>query len=332
MTHPTRRELLVLATGAVLWPTAAQAMARHAFTLFGGPVELQLPVGVPAGLRDHVVGGLMAMNAQWNAWKPGELSRLNASLATGRPCKVSPALASMVRAAARLEVASGGCFNPAIGGLVGAWGFHQDVLGPGQRPAPSQLETWLGARPSLGQLTVRGPWIASPNRHLQLDFGAYAKGVAIDHVLDELQRHGVRDAMLNLSGNLATLGQAGGRPWRVGIRDPNGPGLLTMLETHAREAVVTSGSYERYRILDGERYTHIIDPTTGRPAREVVSVTVVHPSAALADAAATALLVAGPQRWRQVAERMGVNQVLVVDRAGRTEATRSLTPRLRAVA
>jgi thiamine biosynthesis lipoprotein len=173
--------------------------------------------------------------------------------------------------------------------------------------------------------------VASRNPHLQLDFGGVAKGAAIDAALDRLQALGVNDALLNLGGNLAAMGRgaaAGRQPWTIGIRDPAGPGLLATLQTQGREAVVTSGSYERYRMLDGERCTHILDPQLGAPAADIVSVTVVHRSATLADAAATALLVAGPARWRMVAARMGVDGVVLVDRHRRVSVTPKLAPRV----
>jgi FAD:protein FMN transferase len=169
--------------------------------------------------------------------------------------------------------------------------------------------------------------LRSAQRSVQIDLGAYAKGAAIDWAFDRLARHGVRDGLLNLGGNLAARGRIEGRPWRVGIRDPHGPGLAAQLTLRGDEAVVTSGTYERWRRLDdGQRCTHIIDPSTGQPAEGLDSVSVVHRSAALADAAATALLVAGPLRWRAVARAMGVDQVLVIARDGR----RAVTPRLAA--
>lgn len=226
-----------------------------------------------------------------------------------------------------LEQRSFGLFNPALDGLVGAWGFHADELRDGPAPSRAAIERDLTARPRLAQLEWRGDEVASRNRALRLDLGAYAKGVAIDRAFARLRAAGVHDAMLNLGGNLAAMGRVDGRPWRVGIRDPQGPGLLAVLETTG-EAVVTSGSYERWRLAGGERCTHILDPGTGAPAQDLVSVTVVHRSAARADAAATALLVAGPARWQRVAERMGVDQVLLVDRHGRQQATARLAPRL----
>lgn len=326
----TRRESLAVAAGVLLLPVVAQGLQRSEHHLFGSPVELWTPAG--AGLaRAAALHELAAIHRRWNAWKPGDLTALNAAFAAGRSVRVEPVLAQVVRAAAALEAASFGLFNPAIGGLVGDWGFHDDVLAAGAKPLRRAIERRLAARPSLAQIEWRGHEAFSTNAALQVDLGAYAKGVAIDRCLAQLRRAGVRDAMLNLGGNLAAMGEVDGRPWRIGIRDPHGPGLVATLETRG-EAVVTSGSYERWRLLDGERCTHILDPHTGAPAGEIVSVTVVHASAALADAAATALLVAGPARWRRVAERLGVQQVLVIDRHGRLDSTARLAPRLQRAA
>lgn len=324
-----RRDWLAAATGLLAWPMAGQAtVLGQQRSLFGTRVELLLPSETPAEIAGAIWQGLARLNTEWNAWKPGELSRVNQAFRAGRPAPASAALRAMVQRAARLEQASAGLFNPAIGRLVGAWGFHHDELVPGPRPAPSTVARCRRAAPSLSQVVCRDDSLWTDNPWLQLDFGAYAKGVAIDAALDRLQRLGVRHALLNLGGNLAAMGAPGGRPWQVGVRDPNGPGLLAAVAVQGREAVVTSGSYERMRWVDGQRCSHIIDPGTGAPAPAFASVTVLHRDAGLADAAATALLVAGPARWERVAERMQVDQVLLVDHDGRLQATPRLAPRL----
>lgn len=330
----SRRLWLALGAGTALLggpglAGASQPLQHRQHPLFGSPVDLLAPAATPTALLDEVMAGLQGMHRQWNAWKPGELTRLNAAFRAGRAAPASPALQAMLRSAAVLEVRSLGLFNPGIGGLVGAWGFHDDQMRPGTAPRRAELARWLRQPPSLGQIEQRGAWLHSRNPALQLDFGAYAKGVAIDHALDHLQANGQGSALLNLGGNLAAMGTAQGRPWQIGLRSPLGEGLMASLATEGREAVVTSGSYERYRLLDGVRRSHILDPQQGAPAPELVSVTVVHPCAALADAAATALLVAGPGRWARVAERMGVGQVLLVDRHGQAVATGPLAARLR---
>ncbi len=320
-----RRAWLGWAAGLVVLP--GRAMVRDERVLFGSPIELLLPGDAPRDARDEVLAGLAAMNARWNAWKPGELDDLNAALRNGRPHLTPPALRSVIESAAALESASQGHFNPAIGAWVGGWGFHDDVLRPGTGPDAASIARWRTQRPSLQQLRLRGNVVSSVNRHVQLDFGAYAKGVALDWALDRLARHGVHDALLNLGGNLAAMGQVDGRAWQVGIRDPHGPGLAATIAVQGREAVVTSGSYERWRLVDGVRRTHILDPATGLPAAGLDSVTVVHRDAALADAAATALFVAGPQRWAAVAQDMGIEQALVIDSQGRQVCTQSLARR-----
>lgn len=336
---PGRRAVLAAGAGVLLMPLdgrAATGVQRRSEPLFGSPADVLLALGPDARAQAHaamaaVFAGLRTMNQRWNAWKPGELSTLNQALRSGRMARPSPALASMIRSAARLEIRSDGHFNPAIGGLVAEWGFHDDALEPGTRPRAGTLVAWQHRAPSLAQLQWRGGEVRSANPWLQIDLGAYAKGVAADWALDRLAARGVRDAVVNLGGNLAAMGQAPGRPWRVGIRDPeqaDPQAVLGSLLTHGREAVVTSGTYERWRLLDGEACTHIIDPRKGTPANDLVSVTVVHASAALADAAATALLVAGPARWAAVAQGLGVNQVLVIDRNGSGQVTPGLAPRL----
>jgi thiamine biosynthesis lipoprotein len=324
-----RRQVLALLAGAIVCtPASAGLRGEHGF-LFGSPIELLLPAATAQAVSAVVLQGLQAIHAHWNAWKPGEVTRLNRAFRQGRSAPASPALRALIRQSAWLEARSLGCFNAGIGGLVGAWGFHDDVMRPGTRPQAGALRDWRAAQPSLAQIDIRGEEVASRNPRLQLDFGGVAKGAAIDAALDRLAAQGVGDALLNLGGNLAAMGHADGRPWSVGIRDPAGPGLLAMLQTRGREAVVTSGSYERFRLLDGEPCSHILDPRAGAPAADIVSVTVVHPSATLADAAATALLVAGPARWPVVAERMGVDSVLVVDRERRIAVTPRLAPRVR---
>jgi FAD:protein FMN transferase len=316
---PNRRQGLAVMAGAVWLPVpgradAALRQARH--FLFGAPVDVRIRQGdgaTVAAALDAVMAGLAQIHQRWNAWKPGELSRLNAAFREGRALRVAPL----------------GCFNPGIGGAVAAWGFHDDVMRPGAWPDVRTFAAWRDAAPSLAQIEMRGDMLMSRNPRLQLDFGAYAKGVAIDRALDQLQAGGIDAALVDLGGNLAAMSRAGAPGWQIGIRDPQGDGLVAILTTVAREAVVTSGSYERFRMLDGRRATHILDPGTLQPASGLVSVTVLHRSAAHADAAATALLVAGPQRWRRVAERMGVARVLVIDAQLRGQVTAAMDQRLR---
>jgi thiamine biosynthesis lipoprotein len=325
----SRRQSLAALVGAcVMQPAAAGPLLHATRPLFGSPAEMLLTRDAEPLTVAAVWSGLTAMNERWNAWKPKGLGPLNQALREGRSVKVDPSLRALIDGAARLEVLSDGLFNAGLGGLVQAWGFHDDVLAPGPRPAAHTLARWRQPLPSLAQLQWRGLDVRSPNPALQLDFGGYAKGVAVDWALDQLQAAGVHGAVVDLGGNLATLGNAGDRPWQVGLRDPLGSGVMAQLATGEREAVITSGVYERFRELDGQRCGPVLDPQTGQPTQGLLAATVVHRDAGLADAAATALMVAGPARWVAVAERMGLDQVLVVHHAGLAQVTPRLAARL----
>lgn len=324
------------AGAAVLMPDAARAAGATLAateTLFGSPVELRAADGeVTAAALAEVLAGLRGMHRRWNAWKPGELAELNRALREGREAVVSAPLRQLLVGARHYEALSAGCFNAGIGGLVGAWGFHADELADGAAPSQAALSAWTAARPGLSRLRIQGRRVTADSPQVQVDFGGYAKGCAVDWALDRLTRRGIDAALVNLGGNLAAMGTVGGRRWRVGLRDPFSSGLVATIETRGREAIVTSGIYERWRVAGGSVTSHVIDPRSGRPAQDLVSVTVVHASAGHADAAATALLVAGPGQWRTLAAAMGVQAVLAIDRNANAFATAAMASRWQDVA
>jgi thiamine biosynthesis lipoprotein len=172
---------------------------------------------------------------------------------------------------------------------------------------------------------------------VQLDFGGYAKGLALDVARRDLQAQGILNALVNIGGNIIALGQRGNRPWRVGIQHPRKPGAIAELDLHDGEAIGTSGDYQRYFVLEdepgGRRYCHIVDPRTGYPAQGVQAVTVVVPKGPAAgirsDVASKPIFIAGLAGWRQAAEKMGINDALLIDAGGKITVTKALAKRLR---
>ncbi|RLA35603.1 MAG: FAD:protein FMN transferase, partial [Gammaproteobacteria bacterium] len=155
---------------------------------------------------------------------------------------------------------------------------------------------------------------------------ASAKGYGADSAIGRLRDLGITDALVNARGYLPVIGRRGDRPWRVGVRAPDG-GLLAAIEVTNGESVFTSGTYERQFEHAGVRYHHIIDPRTGYPARGLSSVTLIGRDGAEADAAATALLVAGAN-WPRTARTLGVEAVLAIDEQGGLQATPAMARRL----
>lgn len=271
------------------------------------------------------------MHREWHPWNPGPLVELNQALARGEEGEVPASLIPLIGHASELYQLSDGLFNPAIGGLLNLWGFQSSSRPEGPPPSREAIAAWLEQAPSMMDLTLSGKRLRSDNPAVQLDFGAYAKGYAVDVAIQRLRELGIDNAIVNAGGDLRAIGSKSGTPWRIGIQHPQGERerLYAWLDVADNEAIFTSGNYERYREDQGVRYSHILDPRSGMPVVGVTSVTVIHPhDGALADAAATALVVAGVAEWERIAAQMGVDQVMLVDDEGTVHLTRQMAERL----
>ena len=258
----------------------------------------------------------------------GELGALNEALTAGTSTTVGPDLQVLLKRGQELEQQSDGLFNPALGELFFLWGFVNDER-PAYLPPPDaeSIADILKQQPSMQKLTIDRNEVSSTTP-LLLDLGGYAKGYALEVGTQRLLNAGVENALINAGGDITALGQAGERPWRIGIRDPDGSSVLAGIEMRDRETVVTSGDYERFFEHGGIRFHHILDPRSGYPAARTRSVTVIDTDAVLADAAATALFVAGPGEWINVASSMGVRYVMLVDDDQQIHMTRDMADRI----
>ncbi|MET0088262.1 MAG: FAD:protein FMN transferase [Sedimenticola sp.] len=302
------------------------------FLAFGTLVDLTI-AGVSEERSEQAADILeqdfQQMHHAWHAWDPGPLGRINRLISEGeRRFTAPPSVIPLIELGTRLSVQSDHLFNPAIGNLVDAWGFHSNDP-EGHRPPDQQvIDDLLKQAPRMTDLQLNGIELLSSNPAVKLDFGAFGKGYGIDLAIEHLRELGIHNAIINAGGDLRAIGSKNGQPWRIGIRHPSGEGVLATLDIEGDESVFTSGDYERNFEWQGQRYHHIIDTRTGYPARGTRSVTVIHKNAATADAAATALFIAGPERWHEIALRMGVSHVLLVDDSGNLHMNPAMQKRL----
>jgi FAD:protein FMN transferase len=309
----------------------AGPVIEQQFHLFGTIVSL-----TTYGLDDRaakaagaeVEGLFQQMHDDWHAWQKGALTDINDAIAAGRPIEVPPSLLPLIHKAKEASQRSDGLFNPAIGRLVRLWGFHASEMPDGPPPPEAEINALVAAHPSLEQVEIRDGVLRSSNPAVQMDFGGIAKGYAVELALLRLRELGVENAIVNTGGGLGVIGRRGDRPWRIGIRHPLGAGVLGSLEVRDGEHVHTSGNYERFREWEGKRYSHIIDPRTGWPVQEVVSVTVVHRDGALADAFTKPFMVGGTREWEAFSRRLGVELVMLVDRQGTVYMTPAMAARV----
>lgn len=276
---------------------------------------------------DHL---LQRMHHDWHGWKPdGELYVINHSIAAGvERMPVSEFVAPLIIQSQQLYQLSDGLFNPAMGRLIDLWGFHQDQSPSGAPPNQRMIQALMADDADMADVEIKDGYLYSQNAMVEFDFGGFAKGYALDMARQQLQRQGIKHAILNAGGDLCAMGTKGRRPWRVGIRHPQGEGVLAALDVVDGECVMTSGNYERYREHEGVHYAHILDPRTGQPVVGIVSVTVIHADGGLADAAATALTVAGREGWLALAKKMGLQFVMLVDDDGTIYMSQAMAERI----
>ena len=271
------------------------------------------------------------LHRAYHAWQPSELMTLNSAIAEGRPKPVSAELAALVSEARQLSQQGDYLFDPGIGQLIRLWGFQADEF-KAEVPPAADIAAWLARKPSIADITVAGNTVSSSNRNVALDFGGYLKGVALDRAAEILRTQGIRNALINIGGNVMALGSKEGRKWRVGIQHPRQPGPLATVELGDGEAIGTSGDYQRFFEVDGKRYAHLLDPRNGFPADHTQAVTILIPAGAkagtLSDAASKPIFIAGPEHWREMARKMEIGLVLRVDRDSRIFVTEGLRQRL----
>lgn len=331
------RALLTLTAllGALLLGACGRAplQEQQAF-VFGTRVEVLVAGGEAEQGRQAIAAVLREfdrLHRHFHAWQASELTTLNSAIFSGRPQTVSDELAAFIREAQQLSARGDHLFDPGIGRLIALWGFQSDEFAA-RLPAADDLAAWRKAAPSIADLQIEGNTVTSRNRQVALDFGGYLKGVALDRAARLLRDQGVQNALINIGGNVMALGSKGGQPWRIGIQHPRQPGPLATVKLADGEAIGTSGDYQRYFELDGQRYPHLLDPRSARPATHTQAVTVLIPastqSGTLSDALSKPIFIAGPEHWRELARKLDTAQVLRVDADGSIQVTAALHQRL----
>lgn len=273
-------------------------------------------------LKAKIDGLLGQLNSELSTYIPSsKIMALNAHPGTG-PFEVSETLMSVLSIAQDIHQLSGGAFDPTLGPLIDLWGFGSGSSAqPSQVPMDDQISAalkevgfggWqLGERDSSPPSYLR-VFKSSPGA--QVNLSAIAKGYGVDLLGEILQEHGINNYLVDIGGEVRARGEkAPGLSWNVGVVDPLGTSQVLRRVALSDESLATSGTYFNFFEVAGRRYSHILDPRTGRPIEHhTVSVSVSDPLCAVADAWATALLVLGSAEGMALAQKQNL-AVMFVD-------------------
>lgn len=295
-------------SGSSILETRGQTMGTsYMVKIFDPPNDLA------TDWRELVDAELRSVNDQMSTYlESSELSRFNRSDSIDW-IEVSPETASVVAKSLEIFELSGGTFEMTIAPLVNAWSF-----GPGKRnhspPDDAAIASSLENIGSAG-ITVQSdpPAIRKSNPKLTIDLSAIAKGHGVDRVVGVVNRLGAKNVFVEIGGEVRVTGDKAGKSWMVGIQMPDVAGdVVAVAYPIAEKSIATSGDYRNFFEHEGIRYSHTIDPRTGRPVKhDLASVSVIADDCMTADGWATALNVLGTDEGFKLAEKLGLDALLI---------------------
>jgi FAD:protein FMN transferase len=288
-------------------PAATAHLAERVGVAMGSELRLTAWTGDEAAAQssfDAVFKEFDRLDALMSVWRAGsDVLRINAA-AGDTAVPVSADVREALRTARQISEWTGGKFDVTFGALADVWKFDHDqdnTVPDGdaiRRRLPlidyRQIEIDDGA----GTVRVK-------RQGMRVHLGGIGKGYAVDHAVNIMRRAGLRDFLIQAGGDLYAAGRKDGKPWRVGIDDPRGPGGRSFATVDLSDGTFsTSGDYARSFMKDGIRYHHLLDPATGQPARGCRSVTIVADSPVVADGLSNGVFILGPVEGMALIERL----------------------------
>lgn len=263
---------------------------------------------VTAGVREIFDG----LDRELSSYRPDSTISQLSDQAGVAPIPVTSDTYRVLSLSEHFGALSDGAFDITVAPLVSLWGFNG-------APAPSELPSEQALRERLKlvdyrRLALRDGTAFLPMKGMAVDVGGIAKGYAVDRAYDYCRSAGIRDFLIDFSGNIRASGWPGwGEKWEVGVRDPfDRSRIIGKIALPGGMALATSGSYERFVNIANERFSHIIDPRTGYPVAGTASVTVMCPDATAADALSTAFFVVGLKGAGALLKKVPSAELLIV--------------------
>jgi thiamine biosynthesis lipoprotein len=266
---------------------------------------------------------LLVFRKNWHAWEDGDLYRFNQALSKSNSATIPKSLDQLLALSQRYYHQSQRLFNPALGKLINAYGFHGTA-----EPDYETINLIKTNIPAMPDLKLNQRQAFSTNPHLQLDFGGIAKGYAVGLIADYLTETGFNHFLINAGGDLYFTGTKLGKAWRVGIQNPFEPGAIASVSLTGNHYLFTSGNYQRYYQQADNSVHHIIDPRTGEPSKHISSATVLSSDPVLADVAATTLMIDGINNHRSLAKSLGIKDYLIISQDRKIIITRSFAKKI----
>ncbi len=315
--------LFCLTFAPKLW---AQAVFQQSFSKMGSTFDLTIVADNSAEAKLLIASAIAEIDrierliSSWN--NTSETALVN-QMAGQKAVKVSKELFDLVVRAKAIARLTNGAFDPTYASVDKIWQFNGESILPPKAEVISSSVAKIGYDKIATNQDEYSLYL--PLKGMKIGFGAIGKGYAADRVKTLLQQKGVRAGIVNASGDMSAWGkQPDGKAWQVGLVNPKNKQKVFAWFPIMNQAVVTSGDYEKYVIMEGKRYGHIINPKTGYPSQGVISCTVFAPKAELADALSTALFVMGVEVGLDFINQLKQVEAIMIDDNGKVFTSKNI--------
>ncbi len=299
------QKILFLLIILISFSTSAQVLRKRTTKLMGGRFDITIVANDSLSAEqniDTVIAEITRIENLISDWKADtQISEVNRNAGI-KPVKVSAEVFALTQRAIHLSVITNGAFDISFAAMDRIWKFDGSMT---KMPTPEAVKKSVekvGYRNIV--LNAQNSTIFLKKKGMKIGFGALGEGYAADRCRDMMLARGIKAGIVNGSGDMNTWGkQPNGNDWAIGITNPLHKDTIFAVVPLKQGAVVTSGSYEKYVIFNGKRYSHIINPATGYPATGLCSVTVFGPSAEVANGLSTSMMVLGKVKGLQLIKR-----------------------------
>ena len=250
-------------------------------------------------------------------WEKSFITNINNAISEDKSIPIdNDEIISILNNAQRLEIQTQSLFNPSIGKLINLWGFHSNDHNQETIPNNKVIKNLVSSNPTMQSIQIKNRVLKSNNRNVQIDLGGYAKGYALDKAKKILSNNNIENALINIGGNILAFGKRGERDWVVGIQNPRKPNILATIALKPGWTIGTSGDYQRYIMVNNQRYSHLINPKTGYPSNNSQSATILIPpslgSGVLSDVFSKPLFIASKKNKIKMTKLLNIKYSLII--------------------
>ena len=298
--------------------TQAQVLRKRTTILMGGRFDISIVADSRESAEqniDTVIAEISRIESLISDWKPSSQVSMINEHAGIKPVKVDKELLMLTQRAIALSKITNGAFDISFAAMDKIWKFDGSMKEMPSAEAIKKSVAKVGYKNIVIDTANSTVFLKLPG--MKIGFGALGEGYAADRCRELMLSKGIKAGIVNASGDMSTWGKnPNGKNWEIGITNPMKEDTIFAVVAMKQNAIVTSGSYRKFVEFNGKRYAHIINPATGYPATGLISVTIMGPSAEVANGLSTSIMVLGPVNGKKLIENFPAYSYLMITDKG----------------